>query len=195
MFLNAPQCGVEEKGKMSLTYYDYEAEMSDFADDLAGAIRLVKNSYPALSWDHKRYDDGNIAIIHERRGTGSNWEHIAYGYYLKYNTSQTPRVRFWIGKIIYPPTHQPPNLEIGIWADGDCSKIIPKTISYRGRDITAKQLTPSQDHFWDLPAGVVSPYDDSPPSQWGAYNNQNRNAQSVVQTVADFLDVFLAAIP
>jgi hypothetical protein len=154
------------EGKMSLTYYDYEAEMSDFADDVAGAIRQVKkNSYPALSWDHERYDDGAIAIIHERRGTSSNWEHIAYGYYLKYNTPKKSCVRFWMGKIMYPPH----NLKIGIWADGYYSKIIPHTIPYSGGDITAKQLTPSQEHFWQLPV-PVPPYDDLPPSQWGTYN-------------------------
>jgi hypothetical protein len=179
---------------MSLTYYDYEAEMSDFAEDLAGAIIQMGNQYPTFSWDHCRYDDGEIAIIHERRGAGKNWEHIAYGYYLKYTSPQNPCVRFWIGKIIYPPAQSQRNVVIGIWADGYWSRIIPHTIPYQGGAIQARPLS-GPEHFWDLPAGAIPPYDDPQPSQWGVYNRQNRNAQSNVQTVTSFLNDFLAAIP
>jgi hypothetical protein len=179
---------------MSVTYYDYEAEMSDFADDLAGAIIQAGIQYPTFSWDHRRYDDSNIAIVHEQRGAGTDWEHIAYGYYLKYTSPQNSCVRFWIGKIIYPPAHPPPNVVIGIWADGYWSRIIPHIIHWPGGTIQARPLS-CPEHFWDLPAGTIPPYDDPQPSQWGAYNRQNRNAQGNFQAVLSFLNTFLAAIP
>jgi hypothetical protein len=171
----------KERGKMSLTNYDYEAEMSDFAEDLDNAIKQAQKQYSYLSCDHLRYDDGCAAIVHERRGKGTDCEMIAYGYYLSFITQHHP-IRFWIGKILYPPT-QPLRMEIGIWADGVHSQIIPHTFSFQGgsskRSIQAIKRPQSKEHFWPLP-GSVPPYDDPLP-----FNEQ---------TWADFLNAFLSAV-
>jgi hypothetical protein len=178
---------------MSLTCYNYETEMSDFAGELALAISNVMRRVPGtLSPLHKRPDDNKMAIVHERRGKGYNWEHIAYGYYLRYDAPKSGRsVDFWIGKVIWPtPPNTSQQIDIGIWADGATSQMLKQYIS-QSRSWGAK--TPEL--FWDLPGTVsrVPPYDD-PPKQPCPVSPAG-NGLSNVQILENFLDAFLQAIP
>ena len=176
---------------MSLTYYDYEAGLSDFADDLATAIKNTQAHYPSLSRSHHRYDDGDIAMIHERRGPGTDWEHIAYGYYLRFTLPSNTTVKFWIGKILFPSTQPPPHLVIGIWANGVNLQHIPDSIG----GINSSQPPSGSERFWPLPAGSLAPYDDPPPAQWGSpYNGNSRNVGGIVRTLENLLAGCLAAI-